>query len=138
MVWNVLTKSKKLFKKMKETFMKIDEKKFFEATKIYNTLFAQQIEQEKEAYFRGKTSSKIYILAYGNECTEDYDVDAGIFTSKKQLVKSYNKLYNKKQREIQEYGYSLIDTIKVYSYHTVNQLTDDLYNNKYRVKLEDI
>lgn len=118
--------------------MTINEKEFFEAAKIFDTLFAQQIEQDKKAYFEKRTKSDVYILTYGNECIEDYDVDAGIFTSKEQLIKAYNELYNRKQQEIQEYGYSLIDTIKVYSYQKVNQLTDDLYANKYRVNLQEL
>ena len=82
--------------------------------------------------------SEVYILAYGSEYIDDYDVDIGVFTSKEKVKAAYDKLYGRKKQDIQEYGYSLIGTIKIFSYHKVDELDEDLYNNRYRVDLAEL
>ena len=52
-------------------------------------------------------------------------MNLGIFTDVESLKKAYLGLAAKKQKEIQEQGYSFIHTLKIYKFSHVNFLLED-------------
>lgn len=81
---------------------------------------------------------EIYILSYGSNCIDDYDIDAGVFTSKESLKKAYIKLLEQKIKELGESGFSLIETIKIFGFEVVDDiLTETIWENRYRIKAEE-
>ena len=119
---------------------------YFEGTKGNMHGMLAPIDDDSQRYkdfnshiFRQKQEdAKVYILAYGKANTEDYDIDVGVFTTKGKLKAAYDELYNRKEHETLEYGYSMIDTIKIYSYHKIDELCHELYSNRYQVTLDEV
>ena len=55
-----------------------------------------------------------YLLATGSEATDDYDVNVGVFLDEDALKQAYLQLIERKQQEMKQQGYSIVETIKIY------------------------
>lgn len=68
-----------------------------------------------------------YLLATGSEATDDYDVNVGVFLDEDALKQAYLQLIERKQQEMKQQGYSMIETIKIYKFPNINAMLDDFY-----------
>ena len=66
-----------------------------------------------------------YLLATGSEATDDYDVNVGVFLDEDALKQAYLQLIERKQQEMKQQGYSIVETIKIYKFPHINALLDD-------------
>ena len=79
---------------------------------------------------RGK-NEMIWILAYGSEYTDDYDIDVGVFTAIDKLRQAYMEILAIKADEIIRDGYSCIEQLKIFGFQKVNELIESaLWENK--------
>ena len=87
----------------------------------------------------GEEKHTIYILSYGSEYIDDYDMDVGVFTDKERLCEAYRKLLAIREDEVARMGYSLIEQLKIYTFQRVNGLLEgDLFENKVSVSPREL
>ena len=76
-------------------------------------------------YMCKEKKQSAYLLATGSEATDDYDVNVGVFLDEDALKQAYLQLIERKQQEMKQQGYSIVETIKIYKFPHINALLDD-------------
>lgn len=78
------------------------------------------------AFYLGelRLEQKIYMLSYGFDFIDDYDVNVAVFTDVTELKKAYCELITIREREKEERGYSIIHKVKIHEFDYINRLPD--------------